>query len=824
MKKLLLSLLVICAAPSFAQIVVWDNMDACSGNWQQTATVGSKASFKAPVFSTAAPQSQEGGCYLSYATADTFHSGSVVGWFSQQKVQTWKHRWLNMMVYSHDGGVKLTVYVADDHDADTLTLTDVDTLRSPTVLLTGGWQEVNFDLWGGFTDMNAAVGNNVWDSIVRSLTFRFTTDTSYHANDTIRLRVDQIQNSDTTGFVFLDAHPLTMAPDVLTGLTGNTPVYIQNNGSAPTPIRGASFSGPQAARFSLVHLPNILDIGGHDSIVVRYSPTVVGHDTATLSFQTNAVDHPSVSVSIYATADTAIGRHDNFVIFPLASTGVGQSITDWAIIRNVGRVPLQMMNYDSIAGPGKKDYTPLSSFHGLIMPGQTDSIQIRFTPSYPGNRPASMKLWYRKTTTTLDSIFVPMLGVGGVASINTTPLQFNDSLTMGDSVTYTVYMTNYGSYGARMTSQTVQGNDANMFTIVRPLYGPLDPNWPDSVMVRFRPTSLGIKFAYLQLVTDAPNQPIVVVPFTVVVGTRQVVANPNAVFETDTALIGSTISRSVLCQSIGTLAVRIDSIRLRNSDTTHSFTITRFPKSVLQSQENDTMSIDFTPTVQGAKIDTIRIYTNSPSAPITDVLLRGFGGARLLVASDTTLRDTVTIEKSYVHCMTLRDSGNLPIVITNIIIGGANADQYTLVKPALFPHTIQPGKTDTICVRVHPTSEGNKTAQMLIQTDAQNLSNLYVSLNTYGTTVSVQDPFMQPFSSLISASPNPFRNATALTIALAPGERVTSMVVVDMLGREVRTLSGASQNLSMQEYPAGMYYARVSTNQRSMVLPLTLNK
>src|SRR5690242_19727930 len=102
MKHLFLLFACACTVASFAQTVVWDNMDACSGDWSQSSLIGAKKSFQAARFETVGPRSAEGGCYLSYATADTFHANSTIGWFAQQKMQAWTQRYVNMLVFSRD--------------------------------------------------------------------------------------------------------------------------------------------------------------------------------------------------------------------------------------------------------------------------------------------------------------------------------------------------------------------------------------------------------------------------------------------------------------------------------------------------------------------------------------------------------------------------------------------------------------------------------------------------------------------------------------------------------------------------------------------------
>src|ERR1035437_3955649 len=209
MKLFIAGVLLFGASCAFAQPVVWDNMDACSGNWTQSTLVGAgpKKAFVASRFDTAAPRSQEGGCYLAYATADTFRANSTIGWFAQQKVQSWTKRYVNLLIYSKDAGVKFTLDLADDFDGDTLTVDDVDVFRSTVKTLAAGCPEINFDLTTNFTDIDPLAGNNVRDPIIRSLTFRFSTGSTYTANDTVRIRVDQIQNSDSLGFAFLTVTP-----------------------------------------------------------------------------------------------------------------------------------------------------------------------------------------------------------------------------------------------------------------------------------------------------------------------------------------------------------------------------------------------------------------------------------------------------------------------------------------------------------------------------------------------------------------------------------------------------------------------------------------
>jgi hypothetical protein len=817
MKRTLLVAISLVAVVASAQVTVWENMDACSGYWTYSATVGPKQSFRPAIFDTT-NSSPQGGCNVMFATADTFHKGSTVGFVAHQKPQVWNKGWVNMLVYSKDAGTALTVFVADDQDGDTLTVNDVDTLKSTSKVLSAGWNEISYNLTTDFIDQNPTRGNNVLDSTIRSLTFRFTTDASYVANDTVRIGVDLVQNSDTTGFSYLTHTPATLTPIVLAGDALNVAEYLQNGGSAYTPIMNAAISGPAAARFALTRSPSVLNMAGRDSFVVRYSSTNPGIDDATLTFNTQSVNDATVTVPIHATADTAVCSAGQFWLFAGMSIPVGASFEAWCVVKNTGRVRLTMLTYDSIAGPGAADYSVQSAFHGTIAPGKSDSIKVRFSCSAQGYRVASMRLFFFRTATRIDSIWVPLLGAGGTASINATPFQVVDSIVLGDSAYYTIQLENYGNYGAKLTNQGMRGNDSTEFRAVRVITHLLDPFIPDSVIILFKPRSLGVKYAYYQAVTDAKNQPIIIVPLTAFVGTRILTVNPAQVFAGDTALTGSRISRSVLCTSTGTLPITISNVVLVGSDTTHSFTVTRRPKMLLQPGESDTLSVDFAPLISGIKSDTVRLTTSSPSQRTVDLSLLGFAGERRIILSDTTVVDTPYLDVSKLHCFTVKDSGNLPITIAGILIGGTNADQFLLARPTIFPHIIQPGHTDSICILMRPTTPGIKRAQMLISSDAQNTPNAYVNLEVYATVNAVNEPFLTVRG--FEIFPNPVTGAS--TVRGRNGERILACAVLDLLGRTVQvaqSLDGTA-TIDLTSLPAGSYFVHVATRTGITMIPV----
>ena len=129
----------------------------------------------------------------------------------------------------------------------------------------------------------------------------------------------------------------------------------------------------------------------------------------------------------------------------------------------------------------------------------------------------------------------------------------------------------------------------------------------------------------------------------------------------------------------------------------------------IQQQSNATFTVNFDPSVQGARSCTIRIDNNDPDGgedPF-DVAVSGTGTARVVSLSPSPLNFGNVVRNTNVDAtLTISNSGNLALNVTALGISGAQANQFSLVSPPATPFDVAAGGSQDLTVRCTPTTNG----------------------------------------------------------------------------------------------------------------------
>jgi large repetitive protein len=139
----------------------------------------------------------------------------------------------------------------------------------------------------------------------------------------------------------------------------------------------------------------------------------------------------------------------------------------------------------------------------------------------------------------------------------------------------------------------------------------------------------------------------------------------------------------------------------------------------IQQQGSATFTVDFDPSVQGARSCIIRVASNDPNEATFDVNLSGTGTARIIGLSPSPLNfGNVVRNASDNQTLTIDNSGNLPLTVSGLAIGGAQANQFSLVSPPATPFDVAAGSSVDLTVRCTPTSNGARTATFTATSNA----------------------------------------------------------------------------------------------------------
>ncbi len=139
----------------------------------------------------------------------------------------------------------------------------------------------------------------------------------------------------------------------------------------------------------------------------------------------------------------------------------------------------------------------------------------------------------------------------------------------------------------------------------------------------------------------------------------------------------------------------------------------------IQQQSSATFTVDFDPSVQGARSCTIRIASNDSNEANFDVAVSGTGTARVISLAPSPLNFASVVRNTNDDAtLTISNSGNLPITVSALDIGGGQANQFSLVAPPGTPFDVAAGGSQNLTVRCTPTSNGGKSAPLTVTSNA----------------------------------------------------------------------------------------------------------
>jgi len=132
------------------------------------------------------------------------------------------------------------------------------------------------------------------------------------------------------------------------------------------------------------------------------------------------------------------------------------------------------------------------------------------------------------------------------------------------------------------------------------------------------------------------------------------------------------------------------------------------------------LNLTFTPTVAGMRTGTLTITDTDPSSPQI-VSLSGVGANMSLSPSPATFGANTfggfpapkLFGASYPVKVTVTNKGDSPLTISGLVIGGANASQYSQINTCV-KSSIQPGQKCAISVSYKPTITGYLPAPLTI--------------------------------------------------------------------------------------------------------------
>jgi Ca2+-binding RTX toxin-like protein len=208
-----------------------------------------------------------------------------------------------------------------------------------------------------------------------------------------------------------------------------------------------------------------------------------------------------------------------------------------------------------------------------------------------------------------------------------------------------------------------------------------------------------------------------------------------------------------------------------------------------------TIEVTFTPSATGLRRAEIQVVSNAVGT-VTPVSGNGIVAAApvaTLGATSSTFPDQIVGTTSAADSVTLTNSGNAPLSITGIALGGANPGDFTRGGTCNAPSSIAAGGSCTITLSFSPTATGARSASLTITTNAAGSPHT-ISVSGNGTApppiALLGAEVLQP-----SVDSNPAGSAEAFRVtASTTGTLATLRVFVDATSPATNMVAGLFSN------------------------------
>lgn len=385
-----------------------------------------------------------------------------------------------------------------------------------------------------------------------------------------------------------------------------------------------------------------------------------------------------------------------------------------------------------------------------------------FGPSTPDTTPSNLADFYVASVDFAAPLAAPAINVKGngmtIANGSTTPATANDtdfgSASVGAMVTKTFTIENTGTANLNLTgtpSKVVLSGSPDFSVMTQPT-SPVAPNGTTTFVVKFAPTSVGLKTATVSIANDDSTKN----PYTFAIqGTGTVpeinlqgnsvtiVSGDTTPSTTDHTDFGSinvasgTMTRTFTIQNLGNANLNLTGTpKVALSGTNAAdFSVTTQPTSPVAASGSTTFVITFDPSATGTRTATVSIANDdSDENPYTFAIqgtgiapeINVKGNSTTIASGDTTpstadhtdFGTTAVTGGTVARTFTIENTGTAALNLTGtpkVVIGGTNAADFTITTQPSSP--VATNGTTTFVVTFDPSASGLRTAMVSLAND-----------------------------------------------------------------------------------------------------------
>jgi len=581
-----------------------------------------------------------------------------------------------------------------------------------------------------------------------------------------------------------DPPALTFA-NLAVGATSTPALIVQvtNTGNAPVPIDRVFTTGDFRVS-STGCVTAGLRVGSVCNISVEFTPTSTGARTGSIVVEDTATGNPQkITLTGTGSADApgAIATPDSLNLGTQA-VGTTSPSAFTVILDNIGNEPFDASNV-TITGTNAGDFlvfAPGSNCSGnIVVPGRGCQIQVTFTPTATGARTGTLSFTNAAGTQT-----AALAGTGVAATfalvVSPTTLTYQPEQKGVQSPGQNVWLINTGT--AAINVATVASGSTDYLaegcagtTIL--------PSTACELSIFFTPTVATTDNSTLKVTSNAAGSPqTITLNGTGAAGAAAMEFSPgNLTFNSQVVATASTAQFVQLFNNSASTVTGISAIAASGANASDFTISSNSCTATLAASGECSFDVTFKPGATGVRTAAISI---TDSAGTQTLALAGFGVA---ASSSAVLYESVLQFPSETigftspnQAATFQNTGNSPITISSVVLGGANPGAFTMSSGCPTTTPFAAFATCNTNITFTPTAAGPLTATVTITYTGATGSPKMITLKGTGVAGSqglVVGPASIAFAPTVLTTQSPLSPSVLLTNTGTSPVTISSIVL-----------------------------------------------
>ncbi len=470
---------------------------------------------------------------------------------------------------------------------------------------------------------------------------------------------------------------------------------VSNSGGAASGALGAAALG-STTNFAITAdgcMGMTLAPGANCTVTVRFQPASVGSKSTTLTVMASpgGMDSATVTGTGQSAAALSAPATQDF-----GTVTVNASTTANIVVTNTGDVVTSAL---TVTPPTGEYSVVTNGCTGTLAPGASCTIQLRFTPTATGPRPAG-SLQISATAGGTRTVVLSGTGVPvGALSIAPTSSDLGSTLqgTTGTTVTFTVSNTGGSTSGPITTALAgtnaadfrLTANNCNGITLVAAA--------TCTVGVTFQPATSGAKTASLSVSATPGGTAIASLTATGLAPAALTLSPPTFTFAS-TVAGGGSAAQAFTLRNTGGVATGTLTVALGGTNMSEFTITTNTCGATLGAGATCTIQVQFRPASAGAKSGSLDASAGAGVTASATLSGSGLAPAALSLSPPSQTFGNVVVGQSASRTFTITNSGD---VATTLPASGSVTSNFSL-GTSTCSAALAPGGSCTIVVNFTP--------------------------------------------------------------------------------------------------------------------------